>query len=112
MENRKGINEMLGNDDSNPLDLALANSLADILKMFEKKDIISRNYAKTYALIGNTNKVQKEMINEIIAKQNDSKGRVKKMYLKIIYYITNAIKENKDSTTEKESKFGRILRRY
>ena len=94
-------------DDFNPI-LALVIILNKLVNNFESKDIISRNMAKSYAIVSNTNKVQKDLINEIISKQNDNKGNVKKMYFKI---IENTLKSIKNNPNEKESRFNNMFRR-
>jgi cellulose biosynthesis protein BcsQ len=80
-------------DDLNPT-LALIITLDKIIDNFESKDIISKSMAKAYALVGNTNQVQKDLINEIIAKQNDSKGKVKKMYYNLAKETLKSVKNN------------------
>ena len=95
-------------DDINP-NIALITILNTLIKNFEIKDIISKNMSKAYAIVSNTNQVQKDLINEIIAKQNDNKGKVKKMYFDIIKQTLNAVKQN--NISEKLSLFDRIRNR-
>lgn len=80
--------------------LILTIILAKALDNFEKKDIISRSMAKPYALLSSTNKIQKALINEIIAKQNDNKGQTKKMYFDI---INNTLKSLKQTENKNEN---------
>ena len=94
-------------EDFNPV-LALVFVLDKLIDNFETKDIIPKNLAKAYALISNTNKVQLDLINEIIAKQNDNKGKVKKLYFDIINQTLKSIRNN---SIEKESRLGSLFRR-
>jgi hypothetical protein len=82
----------------NPI-LALVLVLDKLIDNFETKDVIPKNLAKPYALLSSTNKVQKDLINELIAKQNDNKGNVKKMYMNI---ITNTLKSIRYNPNENE----------
>jgi hypothetical protein len=93
-------------DDFNPT-LALVLVFNKLINNFDSKDIIPKNLGKTYALISNTNKVQKDLIQAIIEKSNDNKGKVKKMYLDIIKETLKSIKNN---SQEKESRFNMFKR--
>lgn len=102
-ENIKSIIDIIKkHDDFNPT-LALVLVLDKLIENFEKKDIIPSNYGKIYALLSKTNKIQKDLISEIIAKNNDKKGQAKKMYYDIIIETLKSIKQN--SNNENDNSF-------
>lgn len=109
MDINKIITENNDLENFNPI-LALVLVLNKLINNFEKKDIIAKNMSKAYALLSSTNKVQKDLINEIISKQNDNKGQVKKMYLNIITNTLKSIRYNPNEN-EKSSLINRLFHR-
>jgi len=107
------INSLLSKTDDlsefNPI-LVLTLILNKLIDNFESKDIIPKNMGKAYALISNTNQVQKDLINEIISKQNDNKGQIKKMYFDIIKETLKSVRNNPNEI-EKNNILNRILKR-
>jgi hypothetical protein len=105
------INQLFMNsnlEDVNPI-LALVFILDKLIDNFESKDIVPRNMAKAFALVGNTNKVQKDLIKAIIKKSNDDKGKAKLMYYEI---ITNTLKSIRNTGIDNDKGLlGRIINR-